>query len=195
MEEIFFDYTDFANQPRLVQQFIIKETLKEIHTQEQQLHSLQSIVAQNRMLAVGCRMIGRGTITINGKNYTGRDVADVYINSVANYAYSFYPITGDLGKANVRQLVLFVKLNGSKYVPYARFDIDEIIKTDTQPTDFNQHFSEKDFLINSGFRYKTVLKISNVQTTDLPKSFIGITSGMDVYDRAFHGSSPNILIL
>jgi len=187
-----FNYAEFSEQPRLVQQFILKDTFKELTTGEKQLHSLQTILNQNRMLAVGCRMLGRGGVTINGKIFTGKDIADVYVNSVLNYGFSYYPLTGDWTKTDVKQLVLFVK-NSNKYVPYARFAIDEVILSDTQPNDFNQHCTEADFL--NGFKYKTILKISEVQITDLPKSFIGVKSGMDIYDCAFHGSSPNIFIL
>lgn len=192
MEKNLFGYKEFFKHSRAVQQCIIENTFNEIYTEKPQLHSLQSIVAQNRMLAVGCRMIGRGTITMNGKEFTGKDVADVYIESVTKNTKCYYPLTGDWTETDVKQLILFVKTNGA-YIPYARFDIDDIIKTDKQPANFNKYCVEPNFL--NDFHYKTLLIISNVQTDNLPKSFIGVRSGMDIYDRAFHGSSPNILIL
>lgn len=188
------NYTEFSEQPRLVQQCILKATFEEFETGKIQQHSLQTILRQNRMLSVGCRMLGRGTVTVNGKSLTGKDIADIYVESVRRYGTSYYPLTGDWTKTDVKQLVLFVK-KSNKYLPYARFAIEEVILSDAQPDDFNQHCTETDFMKNGGFRYKTILKISDVQTTDLPESFIGVRSGMDIYESAFHGSSPNIFIL
>lgn len=183
---------EFMQMPRQVQEFVIKNTFEEIQTGNTQQHSLYSIITQGRELAAGCRMLGKGTVKINGKDFTGKDIADVYIESVRKYGLSLYPLTGDWKHSGIKNLLLFTKTS-DRYVPYARFNIDKITVSSTQPADFNQYCTEPDFL--RAFTYKTILTISNVQVENLPQSFIGLSSGCDIYDRAFRGGAPNILML
>lgn len=92
----------------------------------------------------------------------------------------------------MKQLVLFVKRE-TGYIPYARFDIED--------KDHNEKLTKEhvDTLVDPtpalNCTHKTVLKLTNVQTEDLPKNYIGLRSGEDVYKVAFKGSSPNVMVI
>ncbi len=200
---------DLGYLSKAVKDLIQEETYQEIITGKQYKHSLQTITKENRTVAVGARMTSRpfnwNQFTLNLNNsqivatgssckYTGKDIADIFINSVLKHGNSYYPLPGDWRKNGVQQLVLFIKDNAAKrYVPYARFSIDEIISSSRMTA--AQLANIIDITPVCYCQYKTVLHISDVQTTNLPTDYIGNNSGVSIYDLAFSGSSPNILMI
>lgn len=182
----------FEQFPLKTQRAILEATFEENSSHIPQRHSLQTLFKEKRELSVASRLTS-GTISINNKNLTGQEIAELHIKAVKETGFSYFPLSGDWKNTNIESLIVFVKLSG-RFEPYARFLIQEIIATTVAPTDSNEHFSEKNFL--SAFKnFKSVLKITNVETTNLPTSFMGIRSGVDIYELAFKGSSPNILVI
>lgn len=188
------NYNEFKNLPKSAYEKIVQETFEEIKTGEYSHFSLHSILGQDRELSIGARMTSRPLSCVqNGKSYSGEEIADIFKNSVSRFKKSFYPLTGDWTKMNVKRLVLFVKRNNC-YVPYVSFNISEkSLQTTLTST---QQSCVTDPAVFSLFTFKTVLEITEpVLTKDFPETFLGVTSGKDIYERAFKGSSPNILIL
>ena len=173
---------------------------------ESSKHSFDDIVSQNRHLAIAARMTSKpqqweqvsvdenGNVKGTGKiqAYTGIDIAEIFVESVKQNGYAYYPLTGDWRKTGVDQLVLFVKAKDG-YVPYARFEIEDI--------ELNTVLSAKHILslIDAtpalACKHKSVLKIFNVQTENLPVSYLGLRSGAELQDSAFKGSAPNVMMI
>lgn len=192
-------YEEFQSIPSaLAREVIMRATNTEILTGVKHPFSLQTIAAENRRLGLACRMMGKDLLVVNKIAYTGRDIANVYVESVMQNGKMYYPVAYDM-KADIKSLVLFVKSSAGKtyipytYIPYARFDVEDVISTSTQPDDFNSLSTVPDFL--SAFKYTTLLVISNVQTTNLPTDYLGVTSGVSVWERAFKGSSSSVVIV
>lgn len=199
-------YETFEKLSTKAKELIIKETFEELKTGVRKKHSLNTIFLQGRSLSVGCRMISSSKMNIAGKQLTGKEIADAFVNAVNMNGTAYYPLTGDWTSTDVEQLVLFVKGDSSKYEPYARFKIDGVpICSSVLPIDCdNQTILD----ILQATNYKTLLKISNAERiysqvsengnnipNRQPSSFIGVTSGIDIYECAFKGGSPNILIV
>lgn len=186
---------EFLKIPNVSQTTIIGNTIQESKTGERQAHSIQTIIAQNRDLAVGCRMLGRGYITHNGKDYSGKDIADVYIKSVEKYGCTYFPLTGSWERTGIKKLILFVKNNDGKYIPYATFDISNIFQAESFQKKFDDYCIVPEF--HKNFRYKSILEIKEEKekSKDNPTTYLGVSSGKDIYECAFRGSAPNILII
>ena len=187
-------YEEFQSIPSaLAREVIMRATNTEILTGVKHPFSLQTIAAENRRLGLACRMPGKDLLVVNKIAYTGRDIANVYVESVMQNGKMYYPVAYDM-KADIKSLVLFVKpFAGKTYIPYARFDVEDVISTSTQPDDFNSLSTVPDFL--SAFKYTALLVISNVQTTNLPTDYLGVTSGASIWERSFKGSCPSIVIV
>lgn len=184
---------------------IQNHTYEEILKDEKQKHSLQTIVAENRQIAIGARMTSRPitlsqferqegkTVAVgSSKRYSGKDIADIYVQSVKMHGKSYYPIAGDWINTGVSQLILFVKdSNLKKYIPYARFGISHFLTT-METEQFDCLTDITPFCFST---YKTVLEITNVETQNLPSDFIGNNSSLSIYDLAFKGPSANILMI
>ena len=177
--------------PNRTKDVIMSDTFAEFQTGTSYPYSLQSLFAGNRSLAVGARM-NSGYIRVNDTPLSGQQIADIFINSVLQFGYTYYPLTGDWKNSNVEQLILFVKKE-NRYYPYARFQVDECISTNEPPADFDTHCTNPDLL--DVFDYKSILKISNVDVGNLPKNYLAVTSGKDVITYSFKGSAPNILMI
>lgn len=186
------DYTKFEGFPRKTRDYILTETFAEYNDGQEHPHSLQTIHAQGRSLAIAARLFAKGTIMVNNVPMNSTEIADTLIASVQQNGYTYYPMTGDWKDTGVEQLVLFLK-NGDTYQPYVRFRINEICRQTTPPADFAECSTNPHLL--TPFRYKSLLKISDAEITNLPPTYLGITSGMDIYQMAFKGSAPNVLIL
>lgn len=186
----------FQSLQKSAREAIIRATFNELTTGVKEAHSLMTIKQENRDLAVGCRMIGKGYhFSSNNIKYDGKDTADIFIDSVKKFGKTYYRLRGDWTNTNVKQLILFVKSNNSIYQPYARFDIRECkITNDVITTNKLAQYCTVPEVYDT-MPHKTLLEITNVQTTDLPKSFMGITSGKDIYDKAFKGGAPSILMI
>ena len=190
------DFKEFIRLPKNCQTTIIRDTFTENETQTEQPYSIRGIVEAHRELSVGCRMLGRGTITIDGKELTGKDIADMYKSNVEAGNTTYFPLTGKWEHTGIKRLVLFVK-ERNKYIPYVSFEIADIL-TQTEQTDPPEDFKTfgiKPKIFLSSFRYKTLIKIGSVTEGELPKSYLGVSSGKDIYECAFLGSSSNIFIL
>lgn len=168
-------------------------------------HSFEDLVSQNRHLAIASRMTSKALqfceMTLENKNvqktgnikaYTGADIASIFVDSVNKYGYTYYPLTGDWTKTGVKQLVLFVKTNGA-YMPYARFSIDDIESNETM--EYKHLNALTDITPALSCSHKSLLRISNVQTTSLPTLFLGLRSGVELQKSAFKGSSPNVIMI
>lgn len=185
---------------------ILKQTIEEARTSIKQPHSIQTIVAEDRDIGLAARMtskplsfrcytLGNNEImeSDNIKLYTGKEIADIFINSVNRYGETFYPITGNITKQiELQYLILFIK-EGDKYIPYVRFNIVELIKTSTLSVNQAKSIIDPTPIMNS--TYKTLLRINEPKTKGLPNTYLGNTSGEDIYAKAFKGSSPNIVII
>lgn len=186
---------------------VLQDTFLELETGIRQKHSLNTIALQDRSLAVGCRMIASGSMLVAGKNLTGKDIADIFVDAVRQDGYAYYPLTVDWSTPEVEQLVLFVKNSiKNKYEPYVRFKIVcEPIKTTVTPEDCNDQSVLNVFAALKS--YKTLLKISEPELFyhtaskngeniigRTPSSFVAVYSGKDIYD-SFKGASPSILML
>lgn len=148
----------------------------------------------SRPLNFTCYSLVDNNITSTGKEkfYTGKEIADIFINSFKKYGETFYPITGSIIKLMAKHLILFVK-NEYKYIPYAQFNIAESIETSGLSLDQAKSIVDLNPIMNS--KYKTLLRINQLKTENLPTTYLGNTSGEDIYNRAFKGSSPNIVII
>ena len=190
------DFKEFIQLPKNCQATIIRDTFTENETQTAQPYSIRSILEAHRELSVGCRMLGRGTITIDGNELTGKDIADMYKNNVKAGNTTYFPLIGKWEHTGIKRLVLFVK-ERNKYIPYVSFEIADIL-TQTEQSNPPEDYTEfgippKTFL--SSFKYKTLIKIKSLTEVELPDSYLGVSSGKDIYECAFLGSSPNIFIL
>lgn len=203
-EDEIMHYNEFKGLPKNVRDKVIEETFLNANGQNTK-HAICDIVAGGREKAIGARMWnGKKEITkfefqngnivpVGSEELEGEDVAKIYINSVKKNGCAWYPVTGtSWAEAGVKQIVLFVKREG-KYVPYARFDIEKIEKK--VQMDSSQIATLIDPSVIFAMRYKCILKLTNVKTDDLPKNYLGLSSGEDVYDSAFNGMAPNVLIL
>lgn len=187
-------YNEFMEIPNtLARETIIMQTIDQINSGITQPHSMQSIIAESRQLGLACRMLGKGMTIINGKSYTGKEIADVFVNSVITNGSIYYPVTGVWTKTPVKCITLFVKDDTKTYQPYAKFHIADVIKTSTPPANFNSLCVIPDFL--TGFTYQSLLLLDDVQTTNLPTNYLGVTSGVCVRKRAFKGGAANILVI
>ena len=141
---------------------------------------------------VQCTLNSQGQIEKTGKRaYLGSEIADIFIESVRKNGFCYYPLTGNWKDTRIKQLVLFVK--DEIYKPYARFKVTEILDSEDMSVEQLKTLTDITPVCNS--KYKSVLKISNVETTDLPTNYIGIRSGVDLYESAFKGSAPNLLMI
>lgn len=201
-----FNYEKLNLLTKEAQKEILMQTFNEIvDSQNPQSHSLQSIISQNRDISLASRMSSKplnlkcyslinNKITSTGKAkiYTGKEIADIFINSVKKYGETFYPITGSIAKLIAQHIILFVK-DEYKYIPYAQFNIAESIETSSLSLEQAKSIVDPNPIMNS--RYKTLLRINQLKTENLPTTYLGNASGEDIYNKAFKGSSPNILII
>jgi len=198
-----FTTDQFWKLPNRAKETIIDQTFDQKNSNSIKPHSINSILSANRDIAIGARMTSKplqfkqydqnlqylGTMS----HYTGHQIADIFVNSVNQYGATYYPITGDWTKSPQKHLIIFVKANG-RYEPYAKFSIDEILRCSTISQNQASSLTDPTPVMNCTF--KCLLKISAVSTTFMQNiSFLGLTSGVDIYDRAFKGGSPIILIL
>ncbi len=202
-------YNDFNFLSKVARDKIISETFLEIESGVCQPHSYQTITKEGRDFSIGARMISTSTdnweiyILKNGKiiptgsykSFTGKMIADIFVDSVNRYGKTYYPLTGDFTKIEgLNQLVIFVKdRTRNKYLPYARFIISEIIKQDQLSIQQATFVTDITPIIH--YEFKTLLELKEVETQNLPLDFLGNTSGVGVYQRAFKGCSSNILMI
>ena len=200
-----FSIEEFNKLPATCRATITENTINQENNKTRQHHSIPSIVEDNRHLAIASRMIRKPveftTYKLNSKDelealgtiaYLGSQIADIFIESVHKNSFCYYPLTGNWEDTGVKQLVLFVKTDGI-YKPYARFSVDKVIKRDNMTIEELKTLTDITPVCNSN--YKSILKISNVETTNLPTNYIGIRSGVDLYESAFKGSAPNLLMI
>lgn len=200
-----FSIQEFNNLPAVCRATIIENTIAYANNNEiKQPHSIQSIVDDNRHLAIASRMIRKPVeftqckLNPNGEKelganraYLGSEIADIFVNSVKKNGFSYFPLSGTWKTTGVKQLVLFVK--DGIYKPYARFKIDVIIDSEDMSVEQLKTLTDITPVYNS--KYKSILKISNVEIDNIPKNYIGIRSGVDLYECAFKGSAPNLLMI
>lgn len=199
-----FTIDEFNNLPALCRATITEATINQENSKTKQHHSISSIIEGDRHLAVSSRMtripVEFTQCTLNSKNeieevgkraYLGSEIADIFIESVRKNGFCYYPLTGNWKATGIKQLVLFVK--DEIYKPYARFQVTEILDSEDMSVEQLKTLTDITPICNS--KYKSVLKISNVETTDLPTNYIGIRSGVDLYESAFKGSAPNLLMI
>ncbi len=200
-----FGYEKFEMLTKTSRDLIIQQSFKEKETGLIQMHSINSIIDQGRDIAIGSRMTSKpmkwrmfqhldGNLvdSENVKKYSGKDIAQIFIDSAKLNGKTFYPIAGDWRNLGVNQLVLFVK-NGQKYLPYARFDVKSIqIKSRMSPEEMT---TLVDVTPLAYCTYKSILEIELRDESNLPEDYIGNRSGTSIYCVAFKGSSPNILII
>lgn len=201
-----FNYEDLILLTKEAQKEILTQTFNQIlDSQKTQPHSLQNIISENREISIAARMSSKplnfkcysiidNKITNTGeeKIYTGKDIANIFIDSLKKYGETFYPITGSITKLIVKHLILFVK-SEDKYIPYCQFNIEEAINTSSLSLDQAKSIVDPNPIMNS--RYKTLLRINQLKVKNLPTTYLGNTSGEDIYNKAFKGSSPNIVII
>lgn len=200
-----FSIEEFNKLPATCRSTITESTINQENSKIRQHHSIPSIIEDNRHLAIASRMVRKPVEFIQyklnsndeletGKTlaYLGSQIADIFIESVERNGYCYYPISGNWEDIGVKQLVLFVK-NDSIYKPYARFSIDEVIRCENMAIKELKTITDITPVCNS--KYKSILKISNVETSDLPTNYIGIRSGVDLYESAFKGAAPNLLMI
>ncbi len=200
-----FSQEEFEKLTSSVRNRITQDSIKKANG-EASAHSFDDIVKENRHIGIAARMTSKpqqwkevrtdsdGDISYTGniKAYTGQDIADIFINSVKLYGYSFYPLTGDWRKSNVTQLVLFVKISGV-YCPYARFEIDAVVLNDKLTSTHLSKLTDPTPALNC--THKSLLQISEVQTNNLPQLFLGLRSGTELQQSAFKGSAPNVIMI
>lgn len=197
-----FTMKDLNNLSPACKTVVIENTIKENTTDQQQPYSARTLGNQNRKLAAGCRMVSKpialtqytleaGEVKATGQKraYCGSEIADIYVEASKTHGFTYFPLTGSNWK-NIQQLVLFVK--DGVYKPYARFRINEIINSESMSVEQLQTMKDISPVCNS--RYKTILKISDVEVDNLPDNYIG-KNGINVYQSAFLGSAPSIYIL
>ncbi|WP_312369693.1 hypothetical protein [Lachnoclostridium sp.] len=197
---------EFSVLKKICIESIEMDTLEEAKTGQKMKNSLNTIFREGRLPAVGARMTSK-PLTINeykvsdekiiqtGKilTLTGMNIKDMFVESVMKYGYTFYPYSGDLPKEQgLKQLRLFVKI-GEKYNCLAKFDIEEVIKTNELTVEQAKKMVDPSIVINWSFNY--LIRICNVQIKDLPSSYLGSASGLDIYEKAFNGGCPNIVLI
>lgn len=155
-----FTIDDWNILPKSARDFIIEETISELRDKVKHSHSLMTIIAEERELAVGGRR--------------EKSMADDLIRRVALFGKYYLTLPGNWKNTKIKHLIIFVK-NEGKFVPYVRFDVA---------------FPDEDSPGST-----TKLEITNPKTEGLPTNYLGVTSGMDIYKRAFKGGAPNIFIL
>lgn len=139
------------------------------------------------------RQDGKTVAVGSSKRYSGKDIADIYIQSVKLLEKSYYPISGDWSNTGAKQLILFVKdSNLKKYIPYARFEIASSMTTSMETKHFDCLSDITPFCYSN---YKTVLEITHVETENSPTDFIGNNSSLPIYELAFKGPSAKILMI
>ena len=185
---------------------ILTNTYSEAVTGQNQMHSINSLVAQKRDIGLAHRLTTKPlTLAVFNKNgtptgttavYTSHDIERIFELSAQQFGHTYYPITGELSTAQFapHTLVLFTRNKQRKQLPTLRFDILEICRCDFMPQNMLNHIVDPTPIFN--MKYKTVLKIGNPSRVFVPdQSYIGLTSGTDIYDGAFRGSNPLTMIL
>jgi hypothetical protein len=205
-----FNFSQFEKLSKGARDEITEETLQEAANGSPQPHSIQTIIAQNRDIAIAARMTSKpmlfkrfrasedGILFTEGdtKSYSGADIANIFVDSCKKFGSSYYPIAGDWRDLSVRQLILFVKDDGAKkYRAYARFEVASIRPGSTMSKAEMANLVDVSVLAHC--TYKSILEIRLIDTSvdGLPEDFLGNRSGKSVYDVAFLGSSPNILVI
>lgn len=200
-----FSQEEFEKLTPSVRNRIIEDSLKKANGETSE-HSFDDIVKNNRHIGIAARMTSKpqqweevntdsnGGVNYTGKikAYTGQDIADIFVNSVKLNGFSFYPLTGDWRTVGVVQLVLFVK-TAEGYCPYARFDIDAVELNNELTAEHLSKLTDATPALH--FNHKSILRISNVQTDNLPQLFLGLRSGTELQQTAFKGSAPNVMMI
>lgn len=201
--------TKLNSLPAKARNSIINSTLKQIFDNREYPHSLQTIVSEQRELSIASRMISKPLefprYILNSKKeiekqgqviLSGEDIADIFIDSIKKFGHTYYPITGDWRHIPVEYLILFTKVNNI-YVPYARFRIENVEESSPEEVIKKLNILEKmtDITLIMNYKFKSLIKISDVETENLPKTFLGINSGIDIYECAFKGRNPNIVVI
>jgi hypothetical protein len=206
-----FDFKQFENLSKDARQTIFEETVNETLSGSNLGNSLPTIITQKREVAIAARMTskpftwqkflaqGASLITQGGtKVYTGMDIARIFVDSAqtSKKGVTYYPIAGDWTKSGIKQLVLFVK-DGRKYQAFARFKVLSIRSGTSMTSDEMATLVDVSFLAYCSF--KSILEIELIESTVngdvLPQDYLGNRSGKSVYDVAFAGSSPNLMII
>lgn len=185
---------------------ICEDSLLEAQTGQQQPHSINTIVSQGRDIGVAHRLTTKpltfrvfdtnGAPTNILRPYTAGDIVDIFTDSANRFGETYYPISGDVRtwQWTPCSLVLFTRNKQRRQIPTMKFTIREIIKCDAMTPDMLAHLTDVTPVFN--MTYKTVLKISDPVCDFAPdQSYIGLTSGVDIYASAFRGSNPLTLIL
>lgn len=187
---------------------IIQETLIEIKTNTRQPHSYQSIISQNRGFSVGIRLSATDRLfethiltddklvpTGHMLYWSGRDIGDVFVQSVLKSGKTYFPISGDYSRIEgLRYLYLFSRMPQAKaYQPFAKFEIVAI--TSQEQLDLPQMRTLTDPTTFAYSTFKTIFEITNVETDNLPEDMLGNASGISIYDRAFKGQNPAVFMI
>lgn len=185
---------------------IITNSYIEAQTGQPQPHSINTIVRQERDIGIANRLTTKplnlrifndnGTPTTMYRTYTADDIAYVFKSSATQFGYTYYPITGDINKWQWKPntLVLFIRNKQRKQVPTLKFEILQIIDTNILTAEMLAHITDVTPILNMHFN--SILKIGNPNTNFAPdQSYIGLTSGADIYESAFKGSNPLTMIL
>ncbi|SHL45245.1 hypothetical protein SAMN02745136_04936 [Anaerocolumna jejuensis DSM 15929] len=157
-------------------------------------HSWQRIVETNRKPALACRMTSK-SLDANGKSYNANDIVNIFITSCERFGFTYYPIKCNIEnfRDKLKQIRLFVKEEG-KYICKACFEVLDIIESDNDLSQVEEFITDTNF-IKSRTDFNCLLKIAQVQTTDLPKDYLALRTGKSIYDVAFYGRNPNIWII
>lgn len=203
------DYKDLLGKVSpVVKREIVEQTFREIAEEKPYPHSYQTICKEGRDFAVGARMLASshsawlkllrksGELQSAGEEiyYDGKAIADVFIQSVQQYGETFYPFSTGPFRCAVNQLVLFVKNTEQRFAPYARFHIKQIENQSKLSLEQESKLVDITPIIHCK-KIKAVACIDHVETENLPSDFLGNASGTSIYNRAFTGSSSNILMI
>lgn len=203
-----FDFSQFESLSKGCRDTIVLDTINEAENRSPCAHSILSIIAQKREIAVAARMTSRpykwnmcrveGTSIVtdgDSRTYTGQQVAEIVVQSakqnIADKLVTYYPLAGDWRDTGIRQLILFVKDN-QKYRAYARFQVEAI---ELRKMSKEEMATWIDITPVAYCTYRSVLKIRLLDTENLPEDFLGNRSGKSVYEVAFTGSSPNLVCI
>ena len=127
---LFMNYDDFRNLPKNVRDIVIQQTFLNANGKATK-HAIQNIIVEEREKSIAARMWNgvkkitkfefqnKNIFPVGSEKLSGRNIADIYIESVKKNGFAWYPMTGTSWiDAGVKQIILFIKEN-EKYIPYA----------------------------------------------------------------------------
>lgn len=199
-----FDLNQFNELSKITRDNIIESSIAESASGNKQNHSINTICEQKRELAIAARMTSKpfnwnivnhdkGTLQLSGesKKYYGEDIANIFIESAKKFGKTYYPVTGDWSQVPIKQLILFVKTDF--YHAIARFEVKSMTSKSGMNEEEMLMITDVTPIANSV--YKTVLEIELIEDNAVPQDYLGNKSGISIYDLAFKGPSPNILVI